>query len=192
MTRGELGASLNLEIHMIDPARPNRPGTPMTPTMITVHNTSNTHPGADAAAHGRFLANRGHYTHRGKEHWVSWHYTVDDQRIVKSLPLNEVGWHAGSRDGNAQSIGVEICMNEGIDQAAAFDRTARLVAVLRYDLSLSIDKVVTHHHWTGKRCPVLMLDDGEPGARWQAFLDEVTRIHDALVADDQPERDLNA
>ena len=47
----------------------------------------------------------------------SWHYTVDDIKVIKQLPINEKGWHAGK--GNSSSIGIEICMHEGIDQEQA-------------------------------------------------------------------------
>ncbi len=49
-----------------------------------------------------------------KQHWVSWHYSADDNRVIKHLPLDEKAFHAVN--GNGQSIGIEVCMNQGIDQ----------------------------------------------------------------------------
>ncbi|NEP83315.1 MAG: hypothetical protein F6K39_37365 [Okeania sp. SIO3B3] len=66
-----------------------------------------------------------------------------------------MGRHAGRR-GNS-SVGIEICMHQGIDREAAFDRVSRLIAALLYDLKLAIEDVVTHKYWTGKNCPVLLL-----------------------------------
>ena len=171
VTRAELGQSLGLKIDQIAEGRPNRSGSPMAPRFITVHNTDNTNMGADAEAHGRFVSQTGYYVHGGQKRWISWHYTVDDDSCVRHLPLNEVGWHAGSSAGNAASIGIEICMNAGIDQAKAFDRAQRLIACLCYDLHLDPAKsVVPHQHWSGKNCPRLLLDNGRPGARWASFV----------------------
>lgn len=126
MTRQELGASLNLEENILPAGRQNRPGILMVPRFITIHNTDNSNAGADARAHGRFLINTGHYMLKGNKHWVSWHYSVDDIRVVKHLPGNEKAFHAVA--GNGQSIGIEVCMNQGIDQAKAFLNAARLCA----------------------------------------------------------------
>jgi N-acetylmuramoyl-L-alanine amidase len=170
-SRSELGATLNLKIDQIAEGRPNRPGTPIQPARITIHNTDNTNMGADAEAHARFVKNTGYYVYKGKRRYVSWHYTVDDDSCVRHLPLNELGWHAGSAAGNAGSIGIEICMNAGIDQNEAFDRAQRLIACLCYDLGLDPDTdVVPHMHWSGKKCPSLLLNNGELGTKWRNFL----------------------
>jgi len=55
----------------------------------------------------------------GEKTYVSWHYTIDDSQIIKHLPINEKGFHV-LNDGNTRSIGIEICMNKGIDQDTAF------------------------------------------------------------------------
>lgn len=175
MTREEFGRLLNLEAHPIPAGRHNRPGTRIRPTSITVHNTGNVRPGADALMHAKFLIRQGYYIHQGKRVVVSWHFTADDRRVVSHLPIDEMGFHAHSR-ANQTSIGVEICMHRGIDQDAAFLRAARLIAALCHDLRFGRDQVVTHYHWTRKRCPVLLLDNGAvPGVGWQKFLDLVQR-----------------
>lgn len=172
--RSLLGQSLNLKIDHIPEGRPNRPGTPMRPDFITVHNTDNASAGADAEAHARFVKQTGYYVHEGTKRWISWHYTVDDDSCIRHLPLDELGWHAGSAKGNATSIGIEICMNEGIDQAAAFDRAARLIACLCFDLGLDPkEAVVPHKHWSGKLCPSQLLDGGKLGARWRGFNEKI-------------------
>ncbi|MFA0812215.1 peptidoglycan recognition protein family protein [Microbulbifer epialgicus] len=164
MRRGELGESLGLEVELIDEGRPNRSGVPIRPEYLTIHNTSNTGSRADAKAHSKWVRKTGYYILRsGKKNWVSWHYTVDDMRVIQQLPASEKGWHAGK--GNGVSLGIEICMHKEISQKAAYDRAARLCACLLYDFSLSVDAVVTHKHWTGKNCPVLLLK----GNRWDKF-----------------------
>lgn len=167
MKRGELGESLNLNVEIIPEGRPNRPGTPIRIEKITIHNTANTDRGADASSHSLWVRNTGYYFYNNRKNWVSWHYTVDDRKVIKQLPISEKGWHAGR--GNSTSIGIEICMHQGIDQAVAFDRAARLIAVLLYDLNLSLEDVVTHKYWTGKNCPVLLLNNED----WKNFSDNI-------------------
>jgi N-acetylmuramoyl-L-alanine amidase len=170
VTRSTFGTTLGLKIEHIGEDRHNRPGTPMTPRYITIHNTDNSSIGADAEAHSRFVRNTGYYVHNGHKRWISWHYTVDDDSCVRHLPLNEVAWHAGTTEGNANSIGIEICMNADLDQDRAFDRAQRLIACLCYDLRLDVDAaVVPHMHWSGKKCPSLLLDAGEIGRKWNSF-----------------------
>lgn len=174
MKRGELGSTLNLEVEMIPNGRPNRPGTPISIKKITVHNTSNTNRGADAKAHSNWARKTGYYELNGRKEYVSWHYTVDDKVTIKQLPISEKGWHAGR--GNSSSIGIEICMNDGIDQEKAFDRASRLIAILLYDLELSIEDVVTHQYWTGKRCPILLLDTQD----WKIFQDKIIKYLEGM------------
>lgn len=159
MNRSELGQSLNLKIELIPEGKPNRSGRKISPDFITIHNTSNANPGADANAHSRFVRNKGHYIlASGKRNDVSWHYTVDDKCVIKHLPVTERAIHAGA--GNGRSIAIEICMHQEIDQNAANERASRLVAALMHDLGIPKTNVVPHKHWTGKNCPTLLLSDG--------------------------------
>ncbi|MGZ5445411.1 MAG: peptidoglycan recognition protein family protein [Thermoanaerobaculia bacterium] len=182
MTRDELQASLNLTQDFVPAGRQNRPGTKIEPTFLTIHNTDNTSKGADARAHASFVSKTGYYMKGGKKNWVSWHFTVDDRRVIQHLPLYERGLHAGA--GNAKSIGIEICMNSDIDQVAAFRRASELVALLLWDTdgsALDLGRVVPHFHWTKKKCPQLLLDSGKIGARWQSFLDSARAVHSKIT-----------
>lgn len=171
MKRKEFGKLLNLKENYIPQGKRNRPGTPNTLEYITAHNTDNTDKGANASAHSKFVKNTGYYINKksGEKIYVSWHYTVDDLQIIKHLPINEKGFHARN-DGNTRSIGIEICMNKGIDQDAAFLRAARLFAVLLYDLKKPADAIVPHYFWTEKNCPRLLLNNGKPGKKWKDFI----------------------
>jgi hypothetical protein len=140
-----------VEQNVIPAGASNRPGTLLRPTFVTVHNTANPSPGADARMHGRYLKGAD-----ARARQVSWHYTVDDQRVVQHLPDTEVGWHAG-KNGNAVSLGVEVCEHAGIDEPAAVERAARLVALLCRRHGITAPRVVTHQHWTGKDCPRVLL-----------------------------------
>ena len=181
-SRKELGRELNLEIDLIPKSNPNRPQTKIKPQYITIHNTDNTSRGANSLAHARYVKSKD-----ARKRKVSWHYTVDDLMCVKHLPVDEKGWHAASAEGNSKSIGIEICMHQGIDQAAANERAATLTAILMYDLNIPLERVVTHHHWSGKNCPRLLLDNGKLGRKWQQFLNQVDIIYQSI--DEMDEKD---
>lgn len=145
-------SSLRIIQDFIPRGRRNRPGTHIRPTFITIHNTDNTDPGADAAAHARFAkAGAGEGSNIR-----SWHYTVDDKVIYQHLPIDELGYHAFA-NANASSIGIEICMYRGMAAPAAYDRAAQLAAALLGELGLnSSSKLKQHHDWTGKNCPSVL------------------------------------
>ncbi|ERH58666.1 MULTISPECIES: N-acetylmuramoyl-L-alanine amidase [Bacillus amyloliquefaciens group] len=137
----------------------NRPGYSMNPLYITVHNTSNTAKGANAASHARFVKNN-------PSTGVSWHFTVDDTEIYQHLPLNENGWHAGdgnSGTGNRKSIGIEICENSDGDFEKAVTNAQWLIKKIMKEQGISLANVVPHQRWSGKYCPHKLLD------RWDSF-----------------------
>lgn len=151
--------------------RPNRPFAGGLAAFLTIHQTGNRRRGADAHAHARWLA-------RAAPH--SWHATIDDREVWQSLDWSEQGWHAGDGregPGNTGSIGLEICMHEGIDAARADANAAWLAARLRA-AGHGRSGIVQHHRWTGKNCPELIR--AEPG-RWERFLESVARF-EALEA----------
>lgn len=150
------------------PGTAARPGHAMTPRWITIHNTANTNRGAGALSHARYL--RG----AGKSKAVSYHYAVDDGAVVRIIPDTENAWHAGdgaNGTGNRQSLAIEICENPESDLAKATDNAAMLTARLMRDWKIPIERVVQHHHWSGKDCP-RRLRKGEPYG-WQTFLGKV-------------------
>lgn len=169
MNKAEWIAAINLKEELIAPGRPNRSGKPIRPSKITIHNTDNRRKGADAHAHSRFVRETGFYTREGNEILVAWHYTVDDRVAIRQLPDLERGMHAGSNEGNSSSIGMEICMQKGIDQEATEMRAAQLTALLLVEHNIPIDSVVQHRHWSGKRCPSLLVDE----QKWEDFLKTV-------------------
>ncbi|MED1749994.1 MULTISPECIES: peptidoglycan recognition protein family protein [Bacillus] len=143
----------------------NRPGNVMKPLYITVHNTSNTARGADAASHAAFVAR--------SSTGVSWHYTVDDQVIYQHLPLNENGWHAGDGrgTGNMKSIGIEICENAEGNFEQAVENAQWLIRKLMGDFGIPLSNVVPHKHWSGKDCPRKLL------GRWEQFKAGIAIAH---------------
>lgn len=165
MTYDEAIRKLNIKVDLIPAGKSNRPGTRITPTHITIHNTANSDPGADAAMHARYV--KGPDARRRK---VSWHFTVDDRQVFKHLPSNEKALHAGS--GNGRSVAIEVCENRGIDMAACIDRAALLTAVMMEAYNIPRERVVPHKAWTGKNCPRVLLR--EPGG-FDAFRDRAAR-----------------
>ncbi|QKE56405.1 endolysin [Bacillus phage YungSlug] len=148
---------------IIPASNSNRPQISMNPTWLTIHETDNDSAGADAQAHSNFITNGG------GQYGVSWHFTVDDKQIIQHLPLNEVGWHAGTTAGNYNSIGTEICVNSDGNYAKAKANAAKLTKYLMGLLGIGLSNVVPHQHWSGKNCPRNLLASG-----FQSFKDLVS------------------
>ena len=154
-----------IQQNIIPAGRRNRPGGRNPDTYITIHETGNSSAGADAAAHGKYLAST-----TGEASLTSWHYTVDDHAIVQHLPDNETAYHAGdgaTGPGNTQSIGIEICVNSDGDFEKAKANAAALVRLLMAEHGIPLANVVQHNHWNGKNCPATIR--ATPGA-WEEFL----------------------
>lgn len=154
-----------IQQNIIPAGRRNRPGGSNPDTYITIHETGNSSAGADAAAHGKYLAST-----TGEASLTSWHYTVDDHAIVQHLPDNETAYHAGDGadgPGNVASIGIEICVNADGDFAKAKENAAALVRLLMSEYFIPLANVVQHNRWNGKNCPATIRST--PGA-WEAFL----------------------
>jgi N-acetylmuramoyl-L-alanine amidase len=130
---------------------------------ITVHNTGNVTPKADALGHAEYLKG-------GSAGSTGWHFTVDDKRVVQHIPATEIAYHAGdggNGPGNTTSIGVEICENEDGDYARAEANAIQLIRQLMVEHSIPIENVVPHQKWTGKYCPHKILP------RWDSFINEI-------------------
>jgi len=141
--------------------RTSRPQTFMTPKFITIHNTGNSRKGANAESNSRYVDTTTAY--------VSWHFTVDDKYIFQELPVNERGYHAGdgSGDGNARSIGIEICENIDGDYDKAEANAVALVHYLMKEMNIKKENVFPHQHWSGKWCPHKIL---ERKGGWSSFM----------------------
>src|SRR5262245_60640405 len=133
MLMSEAFAKLNIIQDFIPAGRSNRPGTRITPTKITIHNTDNDSSGADEAANPKYQKGPD-----ARARQVSWHFTVDDKAVFQSLPTNERGFHAGTREGNSTSIGIEICMHPEMNVIAGYDRAALLAAVMAFQLGIPV------------------------------------------------------
>lgn len=150
---------VKFETRIVPKGRKRRPGIKNSQEYITIHNTGVPNVKADNFARSQLDASQD------KE--VSWHITIDEKTVIQSLPLTEVGWHAGTSKGNYSSIGIEICERDGAEEVAT-----KFVAQLLECLGKNVSAVRTHNSWSGKRCPRLILP------HWDQFLLNVQRAAD--------------
>jgi len=165
----------------------------MTPRYITIHSTQNYSPSADAWQHSKALKNGKlrAYKKRGGNRigYLSWHYSIDQNRVVQHLPDNEQGEHADfNGPGNNYSLGLEMCENRGNSRSATLERTAKLTAYLMKKHGIPVRNVVPHYHWPRhgvdkphKNCPHFLLDNGKPGKKWKAFQARILRYYDLIT-----------
>ncbi|MCU6787461.1 peptidoglycan recognition protein family protein [Aedoeadaptatus acetigenes] len=131
---------------------------------IVVHDTGNPDRGADAMAHYRYFS--------GGNRRASVHYFVDDKGVVQIIEDAYAAWHCGDGHGahgitNRNSIGVEICINQGIDRKAALAHARNLVKELMAFYRIPKDHVVRHFDASRKICPHSMAKNN--WAEWWGF-----------------------
>lgn len=103
---------------------------------------------------------------------TSAHYFVDDANIYQSVDLCDIAWHAGDKQMNAKSVGIEMCTSGNCKiSAKTIENSVALVAELCKLLGISsadVDKyVIRHYDVIGKKCPAQMA--GKDNAEWNAF-----------------------
>lgn len=83
---------------------------------------------------------------------VSAHYVVDasEGRIWQMVKERDIGWHAGNRDINARSVGIEhegFAYRPGFYSAALYEASARLVRSisLRHNIPRDRTHIIGHH-----------------------------------------------
>lgn len=137
---------------------------------IVIHDTGNTSKGADADAHFAYFngGNRG----------SSADFFVDDTKILQVNDYTIYNtWHVGDGKGkygitNANSIGIEICVNEGGNYEKAFSNAVALTKHLMQELHIPAERVVRHYDASRKNCPASMQSNN--WAKWQAFQNLLT------------------
>lgn len=166
LTEEAVLARLNLrEIWLPEKSR-NRPGGRWEKLSITIHETDNPRPGADALAHSAYMNSEEARARR-----VSWHYTVDDKIVVKHLPVTEAAFHCGVQEGNRHSIGIELCVAEDMDWLQTLDRAALLCGYLWKQMGIL--RLRQHWDWNRKRCPSRI----RQGRLWSAFSQQTRRYY---------------
>lgn len=152
---------------------------------VTIHNTDNFKAGAGAKNHGTYLQNSGSTAQ------ASWHYAVDDEMIVQSIPDNEVAWSAGDGygNGNMTTIAIEICVNPDSNLEKATDNAAWLAAQKLKEQGLDHQSLYQHHDWSGKNCPS-QIRAGKP-YNWAKFVSKVKHYLGATDVKSKPDQILN-
>ena len=153
---------------------------------IVIHYTSN---------QGDTAKNNADYFAREKV-GASAHYFCDENEIWQSVKDTDTAWHCGAKTyrhpecRNANSIGVEICMNDkkGNVRQGSIETAAELVRYLMQRYGVPVDRVIRHYDVTGKYCPGPMVDDP---ALWDAFKKSLIKEEDDEVRykyyDDMPD-----
>ncbi len=157
---------------IIPAGNPNRPGTPIIPSWITIHETGNPNPGANAEGHRDFTHREG-----GGRERVSFHYVVDDREAIQLLDHDEMAWHAGdgcddpaSDTGCFRSIAIETCVNgDGDWERAKRNLVALVRRILRTDTRFSPERIAQHHRWSGKACPQRIRAEGS----WERLVHDI-------------------
>lgn len=138
-----------------------------------------------------YTSNRGDTAKNNADYFAqedvgaSAHYFVDENEIWASVPEDCAAWHCGAKKyrhpacRNANSIGVEICMNDkaGAVRQGSIDRAAQLVRMLIDKYHIPKENVLRHYDVTGKHCPGPMVDDV---SLWEAFLDKLDEQEDEM------------
>lgn len=106
----------------------------------------------------------------GKGTEASAHFVIKDNDVLKTLPTNEVAWHAGDSR-NYCSIGIEVIPNDiyGEFSNASIQTLKELITYLK-ELLGPLEIV---RHFDGeqkKRCPEYYVDD----IRWQELLSRIS------------------
>ena len=149
---------------------------------IVIHDTAGGAPTHTAESFAQDLRNQNN---KENNQYISWHFSVGEDGIFQSLPLDEVAYHAGDGSkvygeihynstydkadclggGNRNGIGIESCINMGADYNVTLRKLAKLVAELLLQYNLSFDRIKQHWHFSGKDCPGVIRHTG----RWQEF-----------------------
>lgn len=145
---------------------------------VTIHNTGNTSKGADADANARYQKNSCNEAVNG------WHWTVDENEAVLSIPEDEVAEHAGKRKYNDTTVGIEICENKDGDLLRATDNGAQLAAqVLKrqgFKKAIWKQNIFQHHDASGKNCPS-RIRANEPYS-WDEFVKRVNAYMNGTIS----------
>lgn len=120
-------------------------------TEIVIHETGNTRIGTTAKNHHDLQM-------RGNSREASWHYTVDDSIAYQSFGESLMLWHSGTH-ANKNAISIEICVNRDGDFNKAVKNAIELAVDIAKRNKIPLSKIFTHHHYTGKNCPQILLSN---------------------------------
>lgn len=160
--------------------------TPITkPIYIVVHNTANTSPTAGADNHAIYMQN----IENADKTYLSWHFTVDESKIIQHLPLTEHGWHSGDGNGKGNKNGIAIEIAENKNYKKCEENAIKLIVELMNEFKVPIDRIQPHRYFAAskKLCPRNILKSEKTWkSDWKAFQ---SRIQSTKNAQDKPTKD---
>lgn len=133
--------------HMLLSEDNKKVGGKMTPTYIVIHNTANSAPAVNEA---KYLNSSNNTSS------TSFHFAVDDTDVYQTVNMKYNSWHAGDRNMNVKSIGIEIAKSTIKDisiKDKAIENGAKLTVMLMKYYDIPLQRVITHYDVTGKDCP---------------------------------------
>lgn len=125
-------------------------------TYITYHDTGNNQSGANALNNANWMVNQYSVTTTAR----SWHYTVDQNQVIHSVPDDEIAYQGDDYIAYTQSIGIETCVNQGANMDMVWHRMGKLCARLMTRYDIDINHVKQHYDWMGKNCPQTLRQNG--------------------------------
>lgn len=138
---------------------------------IVVHYVAN--PGTTALQNWKYFENKNN---------VSAQFIIDlDGSIIQCMPLDEVAWATGTKNGNYTSISIECCHPDSTGEFTdeTYLSLLKLVSWLCAEFDLDRDDVIRHYDYGiqkswgvyHKACPLYYANDKEPAShqRWKDF-----------------------
>lgn len=132
---------------------------------IVIHDTGNKSKGANASSHFNYF--------NGGDRQSSADFFVDSEQIIQINDYKKYyTYQCGDGRGkygitNANSIGIEICVNSDGDYQKAYKSAIELTKYLMKDLNIPIERVVRHYDASRKNCPASMSSNN--WELWQKF-----------------------
>lgn len=123
---------------------------------ITYHDTGNNAAGANAQGNANWMTNTYSVTTSAR----SWHYTVDQDCVIQSIPDDEITFQGDHYDAYAKSIGIETCVNTGANMNKIWHRMGKLCAGLLKKYDLTTNDIKQHYYWNKKECPQTLRRNG--------------------------------
>lgn len=136
-------------------------------TTIVIHYVAN--PGTSA------INNRNYFNNipKNEKIYAGAHYIVGlSGEIIRCIPDNEIAYHAGNKEVNACSIGIEVCHPDktGKFNYQTYLSLLKLVSWLCDKYDITYDNVIRHYDVTGKACPIYYINYP---SEWKKFKDRL-------------------
>ena len=125
------------------------------------------------------VSNRNHFEQMKvqKKRAASMHFVVGlDGEIIQCIPVNEISYAVGDRNGD--TISIEYCHNDeaGKPESKTYDSLVKLTAKICKEYKLSAGDIMRHYDVTGMNCPVYYVENG---AEWAQFKTDVMKLVEA-------------